>query len=144
MWLVGRVPCSIEVQLVSKLSGNFIRSQKIYSICPSPMIQEETHYMCVRNVTIPVLIQYIFSLWLEGRLPFSIEVQLVNPSGKASAQIPQLPLGDNSSPWGDNATCTGAHTGYTAGSAKSLSATYQYKISNTRNKLLANKNLTNN
>jgi hypothetical protein len=49
----------------------------------------------------------------------------VNPSGKASAQIPQLPLGDNSSPWGDNATCTGAHTGYTAGSAKSLSATYQ-------------------
>jgi hypothetical protein len=31
---------------------------------------------------------------------------LVNPSGKASTQIPQLPLGDNSSPWGDNAVCT--------------------------------------
>jgi hypothetical protein len=30
----------------------------------------------------------------------------VNPSGKASTQIPQLPLGDNSSPWGDNAVCT--------------------------------------
>jgi hypothetical protein len=30
----------------------------------------------------------------------------VNPSGKAGAQIPQLPLGDNSSPWGDNAMCT--------------------------------------
>jgi hypothetical protein len=30
----------------------------------------------------------------------------VNPSGKAGAQIPQLPLGDNSSPWGDNAICT--------------------------------------
>jgi hypothetical protein len=29
----------------------------------------------------------------------------VNTSGKAGAQIPQLPLGDNSSPWGDNAIC---------------------------------------
>jgi hypothetical protein len=72
------------------------------------------------------------------------ETMTVNPSGKASAQIPQLPLGDNSSPWGDNTICTGAHTGYTAGSAKSLSGTYQYKISNTSDKLLANKNLTNN
>jgi hypothetical protein len=32
--------------------------------------------------------------------------QTVNPSGKAGAQIPQLPLGDNSPPWGDNALCT--------------------------------------
>jgi hypothetical protein len=30
----------------------------------------------------------------------------VNPSGKTVTQIPQLPLGDNSSPWGDNAVCT--------------------------------------
>jgi hypothetical protein len=30
----------------------------------------------------------------------------VNLSGKAGAQIPQLPLGDDSSPWGDNAVCT--------------------------------------
>jgi hypothetical protein len=30
----------------------------------------------------------------------------VNPSGKTGTQIPQLPLGDNSSPWGDNAVCT--------------------------------------
>jgi hypothetical protein len=30
----------------------------------------------------------------------------VNPSGKASTQIPQLPLGENSPPWGDNAICT--------------------------------------
>jgi hypothetical protein len=30
----------------------------------------------------------------------------VNPSGKAGTQIPQLPLGDNSPPWGDNAVCT--------------------------------------
>jgi hypothetical protein len=29
----------------------------------------------------------------------------VNTSGKAGAQIPQLPLGDNSPPWGDNAVC---------------------------------------
>jgi hypothetical protein len=29
----------------------------------------------------------------------------VNTSGKAGVQIPQLPLGDNSSPWGDNAVC---------------------------------------
>jgi hypothetical protein len=30
---------------------------------------------------------------------------IVNTSGKAGAQIPQLPLGDNSPPWGDNAVC---------------------------------------
>jgi hypothetical protein len=30
----------------------------------------------------------------------------VNPSGKTGTQIPQLPLGDNSPPWGDNAVCT--------------------------------------
>jgi hypothetical protein len=81
-------------------------------------------------------------------IPLDLEAQklctTVNPSGKASAKIPQLPLGDNSSPWGDNAICTGAHTGYTAGSAKSLSATYQYKISNKSDKSLANKNLTSN
>jgi hypothetical protein len=29
----------------------------------------------------------------------------VNTSGKASAHIPQLPLGDNSSPWGHTAIC---------------------------------------
>jgi hypothetical protein len=33
-------------------------------------------------------------------------VRPVNPSGKKGTQIPQLPLGDNSSPWGDNAVCT--------------------------------------
>jgi hypothetical protein len=71
------------VQLVSKLSGKFIRSQQIFSICPSPMIQEETHNMCVMNVTIPVLIKYIFPMCLEGRLTYSIEVQLVRKlSGK--------------------------------------------------------------
>jgi hypothetical protein len=34
------------------------------------------------------------------------EEHIVNPSGKTGTQIPQLPLGDNSSPWGDNAVCT--------------------------------------
>jgi hypothetical protein len=29
----------------------------------------------------------------------------VNTSGKAGAQIPQLPLGDDSPPWGDNTVC---------------------------------------
>jgi hypothetical protein len=83
MWLEGRLTFSIEVQRLSKLSGKFIRSQQMYSICPSPMIQEETHNMCVRNVTIPVLIIYIFPMWLEGRLSCSIEVQLVTKlSGK--------------------------------------------------------------
>jgi hypothetical protein len=33
-------------------------------------------------------------------------MQFVNPSGKTGTQIPQLPLGDNSPPWGDNAVCT--------------------------------------
>jgi hypothetical protein len=68
----------------------------------------------------------------------------VNLSGKTGTQISQFPLGDNSSPWGDNAVFTLSHTVYTAGCAKSLTATYQYKISNTSNKLLANNILTNN
>jgi hypothetical protein len=32
--------------------------------------------------------------WVEKRIRF------VNTSGKAGAQIPHLPLGDDSSPWG--------------------------------------------
>jgi hypothetical protein len=34
-----------------------------------------------------------------------LDVISVNTSGKAGVQITQLPLGDNSSPWGDNAVC---------------------------------------
>jgi hypothetical protein len=49
----GRLTCSIEVQLVSKSSGKFIRSQYIFYIYPSPMIQEESHNMGVRTVTAP-------------------------------------------------------------------------------------------
>jgi hypothetical protein len=52
-------------------------------------------------------------LWLHKTRPISFTlvvddfaVKYVNPSGKTGTQIPQLPLGDNSSPWGDNAVCT--------------------------------------
>jgi hypothetical protein len=38
----------------------------------------------------------------EELLPI-VETLHVNPSGKAGTQIPQLPMGTNSSPWGDNA-----------------------------------------
>jgi hypothetical protein len=43
--------------------------------------------------------------FLEIILPHFVLLH-VNPSGKTGTQIPQLPLGDNSSPWGDNAICT--------------------------------------
>jgi hypothetical protein len=39
----------------------------MYSIRPSTMIQEDTHNMCVRNVTIPVLITYFFQCDWEER-----------------------------------------------------------------------------
>jgi hypothetical protein len=68
----------------------------------------------------------------------------VNTSGKAGAQIPQLPLGDNSSPWGDNAVCMYPHTAYTDECNKSLTATYQCKIQIPSNTLLANNILNNN
>jgi hypothetical protein len=54
----GRLPGSIEVQLVSKLSGKFIRSQHMFSFYTSPMIQEETHDVCFWKISIPVLIQH--------------------------------------------------------------------------------------
>jgi hypothetical protein len=40
---------------------------------------------------------------INGHLP---SIDNVNPSGKTGTQIPQLPLGDNSSPWGYNTVCT--------------------------------------
>jgi hypothetical protein len=56
----------------------------------------------------------LMSFLLEEKVyPTNVKVNMgqlmliiVNPSGKAGAQIPQPPLGDNSSPWGDNAVCT--------------------------------------
>jgi hypothetical protein len=40
--------------------------------------------------------------WAQFKIDFATAV---NTSGKAGAQIPQLPLGDNASPWGYNAVC---------------------------------------
>jgi hypothetical protein len=37
---------------------------------------------------------------LEADLNQVLRIAFVNTSGKAGAQIPQLPLGDDSSPWG--------------------------------------------
>jgi hypothetical protein len=59
------------------------------------------HHKRIRNVYIhadgrPINRKVIQDFALRG---------CVNTSGKAGAQIPQLPLGDNSSPWGDNAIC---------------------------------------
>jgi hypothetical protein len=82
MWLEGRLSCSIEVQLVRKLSVKFIRSQHIFSIYPSPMIQER-YIVCVLGMSLSRCWFNIFPMWLEGRLPCSIEVQLVRKlSGK--------------------------------------------------------------
>jgi hypothetical protein len=55
-----------------------------------------------------MMLSEIISHIYVTRHPTNIELLLfyVNPSGKASTKIPQLPLGDNSSPWGDNAICT--------------------------------------
>jgi hypothetical protein len=57
--------------------------------------------------------------------------EIVNTSGKAGAKIPHLPVGDN-------ALCAPPYEVYTAVCNKSLTATYQYKISNPSNKVLVN------
>jgi hypothetical protein len=74
------------------------------------------------------------------------------PHGKGSETtllIPQvrLALKYPISPWEmihlpvvDNALCVPSYTVYTAVSNKSLTATYQYKISNPSNKVLVNNN----
>jgi hypothetical protein len=69
---------------------------------------------------------------------------IVNTSGKAGSQIPQLPLGDNSSPGGDISVCVYPHKVYTSESDKSLTATYQCKTPIPSNKLLVTNILTNN
>jgi hypothetical protein len=73
-------------------------------------------------------------------LAMTLDVYSVNTSGKAGAQIPHLPVGDN-------ALCAPPYTVYTDVCNKSLTATYQYKISNPSNKTLtltSNKVLVNN
>jgi hypothetical protein len=51
-----------------------------------------------RNLAVKVemtLLMRIFAVVKPG-----VRVDFVNTSGKAGAKIPQLPLGDDSSPWG--------------------------------------------
>jgi hypothetical protein len=54
----------------------------------------------------------------------------INTSGKAGAQILHLPLGDDSSPSGDNTVGRYHYMHYTAVCNKSLTATYQCTTSN--------------
>jgi hypothetical protein len=58
----------------------------------------------------------------------------VNTSGKTGPQIPHLPMGDDSPPWGNNAVRMLPYTVYTVVCNKSLTATYQYKIQIPSNK----------
>jgi hypothetical protein len=62
---------------------------------------EGTSRVTSRNNGIPVSIRTVANL----KLCVYYLNHIVNTSGKAGAQIPQLPRGDNSSPWGDNAVC---------------------------------------
>jgi hypothetical protein len=68
----------------------------------------------------------------------------VNTSGQAGAQIPHTPWETINLPLGDNALCATPHTVYTAVCNESLTATYQYKISNPSNKVLVNNIINNN
>jgi hypothetical protein len=56
----------------------------------------------------------------------------VNTSGKAGAQIPHPPWEMIHIPGGDNTVCRYPYTVYTAVCNKSLTATYQYKIRNSK------------
>jgi hypothetical protein len=67
----------------------------------------------------------------------------VNTSGKAGAQIPQLPWETIHPPGGDYAECVYPHKVYTAECDKSLTATYQCKTPIPSNKLLVTSILTN-
>jgi hypothetical protein len=68
----------------------------------------------------------------------------VSTSSRAGAQIPHLPLGDDSSSGGDNPVCMYTYTVYTAVCNKSLTSTYQCKTQIPSNKLLANNIVNNN
>jgi hypothetical protein len=64
----------------------------------------------------------------------------VNTSGQAGAQIPHPPWEMINLSLGDNALYAPPYTVYTAVCNKSLTATYQYKISNPSNKVLVHNN----
>jgi hypothetical protein len=98
------------------------------------------HHKRIRNVYIHTDDRPIN--W-EG-IQYSAVRGCVNTSGRAGTQIPQLPLGDNSPPGGDNEEYVYPHKVYTAECNKSLIATYQCKTPIPSNKLLVNNIITNN
>jgi hypothetical protein len=69
-----------------------------------------------------IILEYVYSssMYFTGKRD-----SYVNTSGKAGAQKPHLPLGDDSSPVVDNALCAPSYTVYPAVCTKSLAATYQ-------------------
>jgi hypothetical protein len=59
----------------------------------------------------------------------------VNTSGKAGAQKPHLPLGDDSSPWGENALCVCNLTRFTqlcvtSHSHPLINTKYKFQVTN--------------
>jgi hypothetical protein len=52
--------------------------------------------------TLPYFFLVLLLNWQKLQV---LQWDCVNPLGKTGTQIPQLPLGDNSPPWGDNAVC---------------------------------------
>jgi hypothetical protein len=51
------------------------------------------------NITAHKILDYLF-MYHGNITAVDLENKFVNTSGKSGAQIPQLPLGDDSSPWG--------------------------------------------
>jgi hypothetical protein len=66
--------------------------------------------------------------------------QLLIPQVRLAHKYPILPWEMIHLPLGDNALCAPPYTVYTAVCNKSLTATYQYKISNPNNTVLVNNN----
>jgi Flp pilus assembly protein TadD len=62
------------------------------------LIRQEAGNACLaNNVGVHLLLKGRTS---DARFHFALAIENVNTSGKAGAQIPQLPLGEDSSPWG--------------------------------------------
>jgi hypothetical protein len=63
-----------------------------FSNCQGEIHWERFDILLVPDSLVPKL-----HIWSENMASILV---VVNTSGKAGAQIPQLPLGDDSSPWG--------------------------------------------
>jgi hypothetical protein len=75
-------------------------------------------------------------VWFSKRQPTVVLIPQARPAHK----YPIPPWEMIHIPLGDNALCSPPYTAYTAVCNKSLTATYQYKISNPSNKVLVNNN----